>query len=104
VARRGPSRTSPTARARPGRLSDLSVSYSKCILHGALVWARRVLSSPKRRFPARAVDVLLLAGQALEKVGNLTGAAMLMLESQIHSITPKYHYIYCIFELEVIRP
>jgi hypothetical protein len=38
----------------PGRLSALSVLYSKSVLCGAFVWARRVLNSQKRRFPARA--------------------------------------------------
>ena len=44
-----------TVRARPGRLSALSVSHSKSILYGAFVWACRALNSSKRRFPARAV-------------------------------------------------
>ena len=44
-----------SVRALPGRLSDLSVSHSKSILYGALVWARRALNRPKRRFPVRAV-------------------------------------------------
>ena len=44
-----------TVRARPGRLSALSVSRSKSILHGFFVWAHRALNRPKRRFPARAV-------------------------------------------------
>ena len=43
-----------TVRARPGRLSALSVFHSKSILYGACVWERRALNSPKRRFPARA--------------------------------------------------
>jgi hypothetical protein len=38
-----------------GRLSALSVSHSKSVLCGTFVWARSVLNSPKRRFPARAV-------------------------------------------------
>ena len=41
-----------TVRARPERLSALSVSHSKSILYGAFVWVRRALNSPKRRFPA----------------------------------------------------
>jgi hypothetical protein len=44
----------PTVRARPGRLSALSVFLLKSILYGAFVWARRVLNRQKRRFPARA--------------------------------------------------
>ena len=53
-----------TVRARRG-LSSLSVFHSKSVLYGAFVWVRRALSSPKRRFPARAVayaDVALLLG------------------------------------------
>ena len=44
-----------TVRARPGRLSALGLLHSKSVLYSTLVWARRVLNSPKRRFPARAV-------------------------------------------------
>ena len=36
---------SSTVRARPGRLSALSVSPSKSVLYGAFVWARRALNS-----------------------------------------------------------
>jgi hypothetical protein len=46
-----------TVGARPGRLEllgALSVFHSKCSLYDAFVWARRALSSPKRRVPARA--------------------------------------------------
>ena len=39
----------------PGRLSALSVFYSKSVLCGAFVWARRALNSQKRGFSARAV-------------------------------------------------
>ena len=39
----------------PGRLSARSVSLCKSVLYGAFVWARRALSSQKRRSPARAV-------------------------------------------------
>jgi hypothetical protein len=42
-----------TVRARPGRLSGLSISHSRSVLHGAFVWARGALNSPKRWFPAR---------------------------------------------------
>ena len=42
-------------RARPGRLSALSVFRIKLVLYAAFVWARRVLTGPFRRFPARAV-------------------------------------------------
>ena len=38
----------------PSRLSALRVSYSKSVLYGDFVWARRALNGPKRRFPARA--------------------------------------------------
>jgi hypothetical protein len=42
-------------RARPGRFSGLSVLPSNSLFNGALfVWARSVLNSQKRRFPARA--------------------------------------------------
>ena len=34
-----------TVRARPGRLSALSISYSKSSLYGAFVWARRALDN-----------------------------------------------------------
>ena len=40
----------------PGRLSALSILYSRYSLYGGSVWACRDLNSPKRRFPARAVD------------------------------------------------
>jgi hypothetical protein len=43
-----------TVRAHPGRLSALRVSHSKSVLYGVFVWARRALTSQKRRFPARA--------------------------------------------------
>jgi hypothetical protein len=43
-----------TVRALSERLSGLSVFHSKSLLYGAFVWARRVLNSQKRRFPARA--------------------------------------------------
>jgi hypothetical protein len=33
-----------TARARPGRLSALSVLHSKSIFYGAFVWVRRALN------------------------------------------------------------
>jgi hypothetical protein len=57
--RSGPATTAgrcvrPTVRALSGRLSGLSVSHSKSVLYGVWVWARRVLNSQKRRFPARA--------------------------------------------------
>jgi DNA topoisomerase-3 len=42
-------------RARPARLSALSVSHNKSVLYSAFAWARRALNSQKRRFPARAV-------------------------------------------------
>ena len=41
-----------TARARPGRLSALSVSHSKAVLCGAFVRARGARNSRKRRSPA----------------------------------------------------
>ena len=41
-----------TVRARPGRLSGLSVLHSKLFFYGAFVWARSVFNSQKRRFPA----------------------------------------------------
>jgi hypothetical protein len=41
-------------RARPGRLSALSVLHRKSDLCGAFVWVHRVFNSPKRQFPARA--------------------------------------------------
>jgi hypothetical protein len=45
-----------SVRARPGRLSALSVFHSKSFLYGAVVWARRALNSQKRRFWGRAVS------------------------------------------------
>ena len=47
--------SSTTVRAAQGRFSALSVFLSKSVFYGAFVWARRVLNSQKRRFPARAV-------------------------------------------------
>jgi hypothetical protein len=48
----------PAVRARPGRLSALSVSHSKSGLCGAFVRARRALNRQKRRFrPGQAVAV-----------------------------------------------
>jgi hypothetical protein len=58
-----------TVRARPGRLSGLSVSHSKSVLYGVFVWARRVLNSPKRWFPARA------GGTSAGGVGRRCGRA-----------------------------
>ena len=46
--------TSGTVRARPGRLSALSVFLCKFVLYGVFVWACRVLNSQKRWFLARA--------------------------------------------------
>ena len=43
-----------TVRARPWRSRALSVLRRESVLYGAFVWARRALSSQKRRFPARA--------------------------------------------------
>ena len=43
-----------TVWALPWRLSALSGSHSKSFLCRAFLWARRVLNSPKRRFPGRA--------------------------------------------------
>jgi hypothetical protein len=37
-------------------LSALRVSHNEPVLYGVFVWARRALTSQKRRFPARAVD------------------------------------------------
>jgi hypothetical protein len=34
-----------TVRARPGRLSAVSISHSRSVLYGALVWARRALNA-----------------------------------------------------------
>jgi hypothetical protein len=51
----------------PGAISALSVFLCESVLHGAFVWARRALSSRKRRFPARA--------EANRVVGGLLAAA-----------------------------
>jgi hypothetical protein len=51
-----------TVRARPGRLSALSVSHSESGLYVAFVWARGALNRKKRRFPARAGAWELLRG------------------------------------------
>jgi hypothetical protein len=48
----------PHGRARPGRLSDLSVFLCKSVFYGAFVWARWALNRQKRRSPARAVPKL----------------------------------------------
>jgi hypothetical protein len=61
-------------RARSGRLSALRVLYSESVLYAAFVWARRLLNSPKRRFPARAAVVLYRAGGALLEVSNASPA------------------------------
>jgi hypothetical protein len=58
--------TPRTVRARPGRLSALHVSHSKSVLYGVFVWARRALSSQKRRFLARA-GMNLVARLLIEK-------------------------------------
>ena len=47
-----------TVRALLGRFSALSVFLWKSILYGASVRARRALTGPKRRFPARAVAAM----------------------------------------------
>jgi hypothetical protein len=47
--------TTSTVRARPRRLSGISVSRRESVLYGAFVWARGALNRPKRRFPTRAV-------------------------------------------------
>jgi hypothetical protein len=39
-------------RARPGRLSALSLFHCKSLLYGSFVWVRRVLTSPKHVFLA----------------------------------------------------
>jgi hypothetical protein len=44
-----------SVRARPGRLSTLSVFHSKPFLYGAFVWAHTAFNTLKWRFPARAV-------------------------------------------------
>ena len=49
--------TAVSVRARPARLSALRVLHRKSVLYGGFVSPRRVLSSPKWRFPARAVCV-----------------------------------------------
>ena len=51
--------------AHPGRLSGLSDFYSKPVLYGVFVWARRVLNSRKRRFPARAASPVAEGFEAL---------------------------------------
>ena len=43
---------------RPGRLSAISVFLCKSVLYGAFVRVRRALNGPKRRFSARAVDLI----------------------------------------------
>ena len=52
---------SRSVRARPGRLSALSVFRCRSVFYGAFGWARRALSSQKWRFPARAVSYGLYA-------------------------------------------
>jgi hypothetical protein len=54
LARRINSPRPLTARARPGRLSTLSVLHQKSVLYGAYAWARRALNRPFRRFLDRA--------------------------------------------------
>jgi hypothetical protein len=52
------SRTPSSVCDRRRCLSALRVSYSKLVVYGAFMWARRALNSPKRRFPARADDAV----------------------------------------------
>jgi hypothetical protein len=59
---------------RPGRLSALSVLYSKSVMYVAsVVWARRALNDPKRRFLARAVCLRGLG--ELPRLSELESAA-----------------------------
>jgi hypothetical protein len=53
---------------RPGRLSGISVFRRKPVLCGDFVWARRALTSQKRRCPARAA-VGALAAEVLHQLG-----------------------------------
>ena len=58
-----------SARACPGRSSGRNVSRSESARCAAFVWARRGLTSQKRRLPARAVDERTAA---LEPLASLT--------------------------------
>ena len=58
----------------PGRLSALSVFHIKSVLYGVFVWAREVLNSQKRRFPARAVP---LRGRARPRLDDPRAAVPL---------------------------
>ena len=69
-------------RARPGRSGALSYFYSKLVLDGAFVWARKALNSLKRRFLGRAVgqerqlprrDHRLRAREGLREQGRAAG-------------------------------
>ena len=78
-------------RARPGRLSGLSVSHSKSVLYGAFVWARRALSSQKRRFPAPRAAACLIHYLLLQ---NVTSTWFTVLnggpQPEIHRVDPEF--------------
>ena len=65
-----------TVRPRPGWSSALSVLYSKSVLYGAFVWARRVLNGRKRRFPARTV-MIKTGAQRMRAFNSLTTSLLL---------------------------
>ena len=67
--------TTTSVRARPRRLSGLSVFLCKSVFYGAFVGARGALNSQKWRFPARAVNDLI-AGVVEEFPGELRMKAL----------------------------
>jgi hypothetical protein len=49
-------------------------------LYGAFVWVRRVLNSQKWRFPARAVEELLVYDEEMEKWKSVIAARQARVE------------------------
>ena len=78
----------------------MSIFLCKSVLYGAFVWARRVLNSRKRRFPARAVALWRYIGwligvdsDALDPCRS-TSRAKAMLESVVmHLLEPDEHSV-----------
>jgi hypothetical protein len=63
-----------SVRARPGRLSALSVSHSKSLLYGAFVWARRALNIPNDGFRPGQIRESISAVLEDEQVRSLAHA------------------------------
>jgi hypothetical protein len=63
-----------------GRLHALTVFHSKYALHGAFVWARGAINSPKWRFPARAVYKAVVKGTPPSAVHQVQPRAVKIIE------------------------